>query len=45
VIMRLAPTPAIADIVHARVNANMELPIRELMWGLPGLYACLHSHG
>ena len=32
VIMRLAPTLAIADIVHARVTANMELLVRELMW-------------
>jgi len=43
VIMRLAPTPAIADVVHARVNANMGLPVRELMWGLPGsMLACIH---
>ena len=43
VIMRLAPTLAIADIVHARVTANMELPVRELMWGLPGsMLACIH---
>ena len=41
--MRLAPTLAIADIVHARVTANMELPVRELMWGLPGsMLACIH---
>jgi hypothetical protein len=30
VMMRLEPTRVIADIVHARVNANMELPLREL---------------
>ena len=43
VMMRLEPTGAIADIVHARVNANMELPVRELMWGLPGsMLACIH---
>jgi hypothetical protein len=37
-IMRLAPEPAIADIVYARTNANTntQLPVRELMWGLPG---------
>src|SRR5690242_13907769 len=35
-IMRLAPSAAIADIVAARANANTELPIRELMWGLAG---------
>jgi hypothetical protein len=43
VIMRLAPSLAVAEIVHARVNANMELPVRELMWGLPGsMLACIH---
>ena len=43
VIMRLAPTLATAEIVHARVTANMELPVRELMWGLPGsMLACVH---
>lgn len=43
VITRLAPTPAIADIVCARVNANMQLPVRELMWGIPGsMLACIH---
>jgi hypothetical protein len=43
VIMRLAPTRAIAELVHARVNANMDLPVRELMWGLPGsMLACIH---
>jgi hypothetical protein len=37
-IMRLAPEPAIADIVYERANANTDtqLPVRELMWGLPG---------
>jgi Lanthionine synthetase C-like protein len=41
-IMRLAPSPAIADIVAARANANTELPIRELMWGMAGsMMACL----
>src|SRR5262249_49043499 len=43
VMMRLEPTRAIADLVHARVDANMELPVRELMWGLPGsMLACIH---
>ena len=43
VIMRLAPMLDIADLVHARVNANMDLPVRELMWGLPGsMLACIH---
>jgi Lanthionine synthetase C-like protein len=42
-IMRLVPTQAIADIVQTRVNANMDLPVRELMWGLPGsMLACIH---
>jgi hypothetical protein len=34
--MRLAPTSSVADLVHARAEANMGLPIRELMWGMPG---------
>lgn len=34
--MRLDPTPGLADLVHARAEANTELPIRELMWGMPG---------
>jgi hypothetical protein len=42
-VMRLAPTPAIADLIHARAAANTELPIRELMWGMPGsMLACVH---
>jgi hypothetical protein len=41
-IMRLAPEPAVADIVYARSSANTLLPVRELMWGLPGsMLACL----
>jgi hypothetical protein len=41
-IMRLAPQPAIADIVYARASANTQLPVRELMWGLPGsMLACI----
>src|SRR4051812_43410723 len=43
VAMRLAPTPDLADLVHTRAEANMALPIRELMWGLPGsMLAALH---
>jgi hypothetical protein len=43
VAMRLSPTPAIADIVYARAEANLCLPIRELMWGMPGsMLACVH---
>lgn len=41
--MRLAPTPSLADLVHARAEANNELPIRELMWGMPGsMVAAIH---
>jgi Lanthionine synthetase C-like protein len=42
-VMHLAPTAAVADIIHERANANMSLPVRELMWGMPGsMLACLH---
>lgn len=34
--MRLAPTPDLADLVYRRAKANNELPVRELMWGMPG---------
>src|SRR5262249_581184 len=33
-IMRLAPSSAIVDIIAERANANTQLPIRELMWGM-----------
>ena len=40
--MRLEPTSAIADLIHMRATANTQLPIRELMWGMPGsMIACL----
>jgi hypothetical protein len=43
VAMRLSPTPAVADIVYTRTEANLRLPIRELMWGMPGsMLACVH---
>ena len=43
VAMRLAPTPRLADLVHGRAEANMGLPIRELMWGMPGsMLAAIH---
>jgi Lanthionine synthetase C-like protein len=43
VAMRLAPTAALADLVHKRAEANTELPIRELMWGMPGsMLAAVH---
>jgi hypothetical protein len=34
-VMRLDPTPAIADLIYARADANTTLPVRELMWGCP----------
>ena len=41
--MRLAPTSSLADLVHARAEANIGLPIRELMWGMPGsMVAAIH---
>ncbi|MEH2555458.1 hypothetical protein V1286_002987 [Bradyrhizobium algeriense] len=41
--MRLAPTPSLADLVHTRAEANNGLPIRELMWGMPGsMLAAIH---
>jgi lantibiotic modifying enzyme len=41
--MRLAPTPTTADLVHERAEANSALPIRELMWGMPGsMLAAIH---
>ena len=42
-VMRLRSEPALADAVYARADANSALPIRELMWGLPGsMLACIH---
>jgi hypothetical protein len=42
-VMRLDPTPAIADLIYARAAANTTLPVRELMWGMPGsMIACVH---
>ena len=42
VAMRLAPSSAIADTVFERARANNDLPVRELMWGLPGsMLACI----
>jgi hypothetical protein len=41
--MRLAPTSSLADLVHRRAEANIALPIRELMWGMPGsMVAAIH---
>ena len=42
VAMRLQPDPATADAIHARASDNNKLPVRELMWGLPGsMLACV----
>ena len=42
VAMRIRPNVATADAIHARANDNNELPVRELMWGLPGsMLACI----
>jgi hypothetical protein len=42
-VMRLDPTAEIADLIYARADANTTLPVRELMWGVPGsMIACLH---
>jgi hypothetical protein len=35
-VMCLDATPAIADLMYGRTDANMTLPVRELMWGMPG---------
>jgi hypothetical protein len=42
-VMRLDPAPAVGDLIYARAEANTTLPVRELMWGMPGsMIACLH---
>jgi hypothetical protein len=41
-VMRLSPSPAIANLIYARADANTTLPVRELMWGMPGsMIACV----
>jgi lantibiotic modifying enzyme len=41
--MRLAPSSSLADLIEARTDANIHLPVRELMWGMPGsMLACIH---
>src|SRR5260370_8216321 len=43
VIMRLATSEAIADMIYERATINTQLPVRELMWGMPGsMLACVH---
>ena len=45
VAMRIAPSADLADVVHERCERNSALPVRELMWGLPGsMLACIHMH-
>jgi hypothetical protein len=42
VAIRIAPSAELANFVYARAEANTALPIRELMWGLPGsMLACV----
>jgi hypothetical protein len=46
VAMRLRPDAVTADAIHERASDNNELPIRELMWGLPGsMLACIFMDG
>jgi len=43
VVMRLAPAESVADLIYKRAEFNMRLPVRELMWGMPGsMLACVH---
>jgi Lanthionine synthetase C-like protein len=43
VVMRLAPAESVASLAYERAEANMRLPVRELMWGTPGsMLACVH---
>lgn len=45
VAMRIAPSDDLADRVQERCKRNATLPIRELMWGLPGsMLAGVHMH-
>ncbi|MGJ4930581.1 lanthionine synthetase C family protein [Bradyrhizobium sp. HKCCYLS2038] len=44
--MRLTPMSSLADLVYWHAEKNNELPIRELMWGLPGsIVAAVHMAG
>ena len=39
---RVDPSLAVTDAIYARASANTALPIRELMWGMPGsMLACI----
>jgi len=45
VAMRTEPSADFADLVNEHCERNSALPIRELMWGLPGsMLACVHMH-
>lgn len=45
VAMRIVPSVGVADLVRERCERNTALPVRELMWGLPGsMLACVHMH-
>jgi hypothetical protein len=37
-------TPAIADLIYSRADMNTTLPVRELMWGIPGSNR-MRAHG
>lgn len=43
--MRVAPDQGLANEIYTLLALNSELPIVELMWGLPGcMLACIHMH-
>ena len=43
VAMRVTPDPGLADEVYVLAATNTDLPVVELMWGLPGsMLACVH---
>ena len=43
--MRLSPDAAVADELFDRVGSNLDLPLLELMWGMPGIMlACVFMH-
>jgi hypothetical protein len=43
--MRIAPDQDLADEIYSLLASNTELPIVELMWGLPGcMVGCIHMH-
>jgi ATP-dependent Clp protease adapter protein ClpS len=43
--MRLAPETATADALYGRCAANLDRPVLELMWGMPGtMIACHFAH-